>query len=136
MNATTPRGMLDEVEADIAETTAKLRELEAVKKYLAAKFGMNTAPIANGDSGNHRDPAAGQRFKKMNQREAAYTILSEADRPMRANEIVKLMIDGGYPWTSKPGKLRNSVFTTMTRDDKRFKKVGEGLWETIKPEQG
>jgi len=134
------RQVLDEVEQDIAAYTERLRELNAVADYHARKLGISrrlpaSGPSLNGTNGRQQAlPATrqGNRFRDINQRSAAHTIILEAQQPMRATDIARVMIANGYPEPESLSKLSNSLFTTMTRDPGRFKKVGVGLWDVVK----
>lgn len=148
MLANAHREILAEVEHDIAVLTDKLRQLQAVASYHASKLGVDNghAPETPINRLTAREAvhvysdvsrmfsegtAASTRFKNANQREAAALILKEAGRPLRAGDIARTLIKGGYPKPTKLGKLTNSLFTSMTRDERRFKKVGVGMWAYV-----
>lgn len=69
---------------------------------------------------------------KMGCLEACYLVLCEEDRDMDCKELVKLMSERGY-WSSPGGAtpdrtLNAAISVTMRKGDKRFKKVGRGLY--------
>jgi hypothetical protein len=136
MLADVHRDILNEVERDILVLGEKLQKLQAVAEYHASKLGVQVqipTPLAGGaaaQNGSHADSNghSATRFKNANQREAAAIVLREAGQPMRAGDIARQLVKYGYPKPAKMGKLTNALFTTMTRDSKRFKKVGVGLW--------
>jgi hypothetical protein len=135
MHADSHREFLKEVEADIELYTEKLRELQAVRSYHASKLSGKPDRSVNGSNGvavSGTGPST-QQFKNSNQREAAAMILANSRQPMRAREIARVMLEGGYP-KQEISKLSNALFTTMTRDPKRFRKVSAGLWGLVEQE--
>lgn len=139
MDTSAHRAMLTEVEADISALELQIANLRSVAAYHASKLGkvQPAAPASKyADSSLFmavtKQPDA---FKHLNQREAAEVIIKSEKRPMRAPEIAARLIAGGFPTTMEKRKLANSVFTTLNRDPKRFKKVGAGLWDLVREDQ-
>jgi hypothetical protein len=145
MNADLHREFLREIQQEMAGLSEKLRQLRSVADYHASKLGISipaademSSPLPPLATNGHKRPATvgivANRFKSASQREAAETIIREAGRPMRCGEIARTMVEFGYPRPDKMSKLTNSLFTSMTRDTKRFRKAGTGLFGLVDPE--
>lgn len=67
---------------------------------------------------------------RRSQGDIAAEILRDYGRPMRASEIAHVMINQGAADADRR-KLRNSIFTTMTRKADVFQKVGTGMWTLV-----
>lgn len=131
MDQSVHKAILAEITPEIAELEQKLAELKATANYHAAKLTPPPATHANNNGALHlREPEEHRvtgRFLRSTQVEAASTILREADKPLRAAEIAQTMLQHGFP-TKDATKLRNGVFTTMTRRKDLFHKLEAGLW--------
>ena len=84
-----------------------------------------------GMSDSARTPDATE--KPMSGLDAAAEILADADKPMRARELVDAMIDGGL-WKSGGKTPHSTIYAAMIReiaakgDASRFRKTDRGLF--------
>jgi len=124
-----------EIQAEIQQLESYLERLRLIAEFHREKAGSATtngsadqapSPVDDLKIITHR-PA---RFANLMQVKAAEMALSEIGRPATAAEIVEQMISGGFPETDR-SKLRNAIFTGMTRKPSVFKKVGRGLWDLV-----
>lgn len=60
--------------------------------------------------------------------EAAYQVLREASRSMRAKELLQRLVEGGI---QIKGKTPLTSVATSLKRDKRFKKVGPNTFEAL-----
>lgn len=135
MDTATHRTVLEEVQHDIAALRSQLEKLIAVADYHSQKLGLaqNLIEVNGRETPSTAPTPPVNKFSEMNQREAAEAILAEAGTSMRAVDIAHKMVAGGYPPPKKIGMLANALFTNMTRNPERFKKVGSGLWSLNRP---
>lgn len=137
------RAALDEVQAEISQLRTRLDTLQAVAEYHSAKLEqvkVNAAPRESHPWNGH-DVRYSNQLKEaaasasrvlaahLTQRQAALAALQSAQKPLRATDIAQAIVKMGYPAPEKMSALANSLFTSMKRDPKRFRKAGAGLWE-------
>lgn len=142
MDAALHAKMHDEVQAEIDRLKAAVRRLEAVADYHRERSaptrraqpdngGLVSNRVAEAMFAGQQAAAEAQRSSKrfagMTHKDAAFTVLREAKRPMTAVEIVERLQAGGM--AGERGRMRKSVSNAMTRATSAFKKAGVGLWE-------
>lgn len=120
--------VLSDVRQKIAGIEAELVKLKAVESYL----GQLVPPPSTASAWSIPVPSLPNigfvgRLANARQIDAIEAVLAGSNQPMRAADIVSEMLADGFP-SADPSKLRNSVFTTMTRAEKKFEKAGPGLW--------
>lgn len=70
------------------------------------------------------------RFEGMSQAEASQAVLQQKKEPMRAAEIRDTLVAGGFPHKDV-GRLKNNLFTCMSRRSDVFTKIESGLWALV-----
>ena len=139
--------MYQEAWEDYVTARAAVGELLAVARYHAKKAGINFSPNGSGeilaeseipelDSDPTESPSKASDvrpvptgiFANMKQVDAAEAVLRESSKPLNTRDIAEKMAGGGFPHDDLR-KLRNSIFTTMTRKPKTFEKAGQGFWK-------
>ena len=120
-----------DVLADMKAAKREYFKLKAVAEYHRKKAGLaiglpvdihNPEPTTAGNR-----PRNTKRFSSSKQIDAAEAVLREAGRPLKTAEIAERMQREGFPMQSAK-KLRNAIFTGMTRKPAVFKKLESGTW--------
>jgi hypothetical protein len=119
------------IRTQIAKLMAEDEELATTLQVLE-RFGItldySTVTVSRVDESLVIDgKTTGNRFEGMSQPEVARQILLENGTPMRAPDVVAKMVEAGYPCDNRT-RLKNNMFTSMTRRDDLFEKVESGLW--------
>jgi len=76
-------------------------------------------------------PIEASRYAGMTLKEAIFSVLSKAQRPMHANEVLEELERGGADLRAKNPKL--SIVSTLHRDKERYRKTAPNTFE-LKPE--
>jgi hypothetical protein len=117
---------------EMRQLKERYREIRAVASYHKRKAGLGEIKIVFRSPGSTSAPLPispeATRFRAFKQIDAAETVLREAGHPMKTSDIVDAMIGQGF-LASDPKKLRNAVFTGMTRKPSVFEKSEAGTWQ-------
>lgn len=117
-----------DVLADMLKAKREYRKLKAVAEYHKAKAGITGSDDDQPSRPSRQTTEIGSdRFRDSRQIDAAETVLREAGKPMKTAEIADAMLRGGFPSDSNK-KLRNAIFTGMTRKPGVFHKLESGTW--------
>jgi len=76
-------------------------------------------------------PIEASRYAGMTLKEAIFSVLSKAQRPMHANEVLGELERGGAHLRAKNPKL--SIVSTLHRDKERYRKTAPNTFE-LRPE--
>lgn len=67
------------------------------------------------------------KYAKMTLKEAIYSVLSEARRPMHVDQVLEELEKGGAELKAKDPRL--SIASTLHRDNERYRKTGPNTFE-------
>jgi len=124
-----------EVLADMLKARSAYRKLKAVAEYHKLKAGLviTATPVStNGRTGLARPPS--NRFRGVKQIDAAEAVLREAGAPLKTAQIADAMLKHGFDGGNSK-KLRNAIFTGMTRKPAVFQKLESGTWTINTPSE-
>ena len=108
-----------------------IRELEmtlnTIQRYTIGRAGEPQERHESATSNNTTvDP-----YNGMTQSDIALKVLREQKKPMRARDIVDVMIANGYHAADRV-KAQNAIFTSMDRKKGEvFVKIESGLWDLV-----
>ncbi len=117
---------LDHIRSALAEARAEqARWAEVVRDLEKTESRLNGASKSRGAADLSDDEAA--TFTALSGPGAAEVVIRQAGKPLHMKDIMSRMKAMGYQITNE-GKFYGNLFTAMSRQPDRFKRVGKGVW--------
>lgn len=117
---------MQDITKRIAELNAEQDDLSTTLRVLKG-LGYEVENLQVERSGQSTIVTGNVEFEGVSQADAAMSALTDSGKPMRARDITDALIAKGFPHTDA-SRLKNNLFTCMSRRTDLFEKVDAGLW--------